>query len=131
MLDTNACIAIIRRRPETVLTRLRGKQIGQVGVSAITVAELEYGAAKSSHPEAARDALADFLLPLEIAPFDEAAAREYGRVRHDLERRGTPIGPLDTQIAAHAVSLGATIVTANVGEFRRVKGLVVEDWAGP
>ena len=128
MLDTNICIAIIRRRPEAALRRLRGKAIGQVGVSAITVSELQYGAAKSTHPEQARQALTEFLLSLEVAPYDDAASAAYGPLRARLEARGEPIGPLDTLIAAHAFSLGAVLVTNNTREFSRVAGLAIEDW---
>ena len=128
MLDTNICIAIIRRRPEAALRRLRGKAIGQVGVSAITVSELQYGAAKSTYPEQARQALTEFLLSLEVAPYDDAASAAYGPLRARLEARGEPIGPLDTLIAAHAFSLGAVLVTNNTREFSRVAGLAIEDW---
>ena len=130
MLDTNICIAIIRRQPEVAIKRLRGKSVGQVGVSAVTVAELQYGAAKSTRPELARSALSEFLLALEVAPFDEAACARYGMVRAKLEAAGKPIGPLDTLIAAHALSLGVVLVTNNLREFRRVPGLTVEDWLG-
>jgi len=128
MLDTNICIAIIRRRPEAALRRLRGKAIGQVGISSLTLAELQYGAARSREPAAARDALVEFVLALEVAPFDDAAAAIYGEVRAQLESRGQPIGPIDTLIAAHALTLEAVLVTNNLREFRRVRGLVVEDW---
>jgi tRNA(fMet)-specific endonuclease VapC len=130
MLDTNICIAIIRRQPEVAIKRLRGKSVGQVGLSAVTVAELQYGAAKSTRPEAARSALSEFLLPLEVAPFDEAACVRYGVVRAKLEAAGKPIEPLDTLIAAHALCLGVVLVTTNLREFRRVPGLTVEDWLG-
>jgi tRNA(fMet)-specific endonuclease VapC len=130
MLDTNTCIAIIRRQPEVAIKRLRGKSVGQVGLSAVTVAELQYGAAKSTRSEAARSALSEFLLPLEVAPFDEAACVRYGSVRAKLEAAGKPIGPLDALIAAHALSLGVVLVTSNLREFRRVPGLTVEDWLG-
>ena len=128
MLDTNACIAIIRRQPEAAIRRLRGKAVGQVGLSSITLAELEFGAANSRQPAVAAEALGEFLLALECAPFDAEAAAAYGRVRASLEKRGRPIGPLDTLIGAHALSLGAVLVTNNVREFSRVPGLVVEDW---
>jgi tRNA(fMet)-specific endonuclease VapC len=130
MLDTNICIAIIRRQPEVAIKRLRGKSVGQVGVSAVTVAELQYGAAKSTRSEPARSALSEFLLPLEVAPFDEAACVRYGVIRAKLEAAGKPIGPLDALIAAHALSLGVVLVTNNLREFRRVPGLTVEDWLG-
>jgi len=130
MLDTNICIAIIRRQPEAALKRLRGKPIGQVGISSITLAELEFGAAKSQRSEQARLALAEFLLPLEVAPFDDVAAAAYGGVRSSLEKRGKPIGPLDTLIAAHALAQGAVLVTGNTREFAKVKDLPVENWLG-
>ena len=129
LLDTNVCIAVIRRRPESALRRLRGKQVGQVGLSTITLAELEFGAAKSQQPARARAALREFLLPLEVVPFDEAAADAYGTVRAAMEKKGRPIGPLDTLIAAHALALGTVLVTNNTREFRRVPGLSVEDWS--
>jgi tRNA(fMet)-specific endonuclease VapC len=129
LLDTNVCIAVIRQRPESALRRLRGKQVGQVGLSTITLAELEFGAAKSQQPARARAALREFLLPLELMPFDEAAADAYGTVRAAMEKKGRPIGPLDTLIAAHALALGTVLVTNNTREFRRVPGLSVEDWS--
>ena len=128
MLDTNICIAIIRRQPEVAIKRLRVKSVGQVGVSAVTVADLQYGAAKSTRPEAARSALSEFLLALEVAPFDEAACVRYGMVRAKLEAAGKPIGPLDTLIAAHALALDLTLVTSNLREFSRIRGLRVESW---
>ena len=129
LLDTNVCIAVIRRRPESALRRLRGKQVGQVGLSTITLAELEFGAAKSQQPAKARAALREFLLPLEVVTFDEAAAEAYGTVRAAMEKKGRPIGPLDTLIAAHALALGTVLVTSNTREFRRVPRLSVEDWS--
>ena len=129
LLDTNVCIAVIRQRPESALRRLRGKQVGQVGLSTITLAELEFGAAKSQQPAKARAALREFLLPLEVVTFDEGAAEAYGTVRAAMEKKGRPIGPLDTLIAAHALALGTVLVTSNTREFRRVPGLSVEDWS--
>lgn len=129
LLDTDACIGLIRNRPPgMLLRRLERFRVGEVGVSSVTVAELRYGAERSSRPEGNHEALARFLLPLEVAGFGEEAAFEYGRIRARLEAHGTPIGPLDTLIAAHAVALGATLVTSNVREFSRVPGLEIEDW---
>jgi tRNA(fMet)-specific endonuclease VapC len=128
LLDTNVCIHIIRRQPQVVLRRFENYGVGEVGVSSVTVAELRYGAEKSSRPEQNLEALGRFLLPLEVLAFGEEAAAAYGRVRAVLERAGTPIGPLDTLIAAHAVSISVTLVTNNTREFRRVPGLEVEDW---
>ncbi|HTN28302.1 MAG TPA: type II toxin-antitoxin system VapC family toxin [Burkholderiales bacterium] len=128
LLDTDICIYLINERPKGVLARFRQRQIGDIGVSTVTVSELAYGVART---ESARNraALDAFLLPLEIVSYDLSAALCYGEVRADLAKRGRPIGPLDTQIAAHALSLSVTLVTNNVREFSRVKGLSVESWA--
>ena len=111
-----------------MLRRFEEYEIGEIGVSSVTAAELSYGAEKSAMPEQNREALAAFLPPLEVLAFGAEAAAAYGRVRVPLEKAGTPIGPLDTLIAAHAVGLGVTLVTNNVREFSRVSGLEVEDW---
>ncbi|MGH3088573.1 MAG: PIN domain-containing protein [Rubrobacteraceae bacterium] len=103
-------------------------EVGEIGVSVATVAELRYGVEKSARVEQNSEALDRFLLPLEIASFDLEATVSYGRIRAALERRGTPIGPLETLIAAHAISLDAALVTNNTREFERVPGLRVEDW---
>jgi tRNA(fMet)-specific endonuclease VapC len=131
LLDTNICIYLIKRKPQILLDRLRTVDIDTVAVSSITVAELQYGVAKSARPEQNGLALAALLAPLAVAPFDDAAAAIYGTVRATLERAGTPIGSLDMLIAAHALSLGRTVVTHDTREFRRVEGLRVEDWAAP
>jgi tRNA(fMet)-specific endonuclease VapC len=128
LLDTNVCIHIIRRRPQAVLRRFEDYGIGEVGISSVTVAELRYGAEKSSRPEQNLEALGRFLLPLEILAFGGEAAAAYGRIRAVLEKAGTPIGPLDTLIAAHAVSMDVTLVTNNTREFQRVPDLEFEDW---
>ncbi len=129
MLDTCVCVEIIRGRSRSVLSRLRSYVPGTVGISSITLAELEFGVARSSDPARNHLALAQFCAPLGLLPFDERAASAYGGVRHGLERSGTPVGPLDTLIAAHALSLGIPLVTANEREFRLVKGLRVENWS--
>jgi tRNA(fMet)-specific endonuclease VapC len=131
LLDTDICIYIIRQKPVTVLQQFNTYHVGDVGVSAITVAELLAGAHKSQRPAQNQHAVEHFLLPLTIAPFDYLAAVTYGKVRATLEQQGTAIGALDTLIAAHALSLGVTIVTNNRREFTRVPGLVVEDWVNP
>ena len=128
MLDTNSCIALIKRKPAKILAKIMSHAPGEVGLSAITLAELRYGVAKSAQRERNGQALAEFLLPLEIADFDETAADAYGESRAALEKAGTPIGPLDTQIDAHALSLGVVLVTHNTREFRRIPGLAVQDW---
>lgn len=128
MLDTNTCIAIIRRRPPDVLKRFSAYRIGEVGISWATLAELEFGVAKSQHAKQNQAALEEFLLPLEVATFDREAAAVYGRIRAELERRGTPIGAMDLMIGAHALSMGVTLATNNTREFSRIKGLSVVDW---
>jgi len=128
MLDTDSCIALIKRKPARALRRIAALAPGEAGISAVTLAELRFGVAKSAQKERNGQALDEFLLPLEIADFNEAAADTYGRVRASLEAAGRPIGPLDTQIGAHALSLGAVLVTHNVREFRRIPGLLVADW---
>lgn len=127
MLDTDTCIAVIKKNP-AALKKLRGKSIGQVGISTITLGELASGASKSDRPVEAHEALSEFLLALEVAPFDDDAAVSYGLVRAALARGGKPIGPLDTLIAGHARALSAILVTHNTREFARVTNLKVEDW---
>lgn len=128
MLDTDICIALIKRQPPELIAKLRKHKPGEVAISAITQAELHFGVSKSAQPEKNRAALDQFLLPLEVLTFDEIAAECYGQVRATLESAGTPIGPLDTLIASHALSINATIVTNNVREFSRVRGLRVQNW---
>jgi tRNA(fMet)-specific endonuclease VapC len=119
---------VIRRRPRQVLARFQRCAVGDIGLSTVTLAELQYGVAKSAFPERNQEALAAFTLPLEILPFDAPAAAAYGPIRATLERQGTPIGAMDLLIAAHAVSLGVILVTNNPREFRRVSDLQVENW---
>jgi tRNA(fMet)-specific endonuclease VapC len=128
MLDTNICIYIIKRRPQSVLRRFSTISVGDIGISIITFAELEYGAAKSAQPKRNRDALEEFLSPLEVLDFDKQAAEAYGRIRSALEKKGQIIGAMDLLIAAHAISLGTGLVTNNEREFKRVPGLRVQNW---
>ena len=128
LLDTNICIYLIKRRPQEVREWFERYAVGEVGLSSITVSELQYGVEKSRRVDQNRAALMQFLLPLVIADFDYEAAVVYGRVRAELERLGTPMGPLDTLIAAHALSLDVTLVTNNEREFSRVSDLRVENW---
>lgn len=128
LLDTNICIYIINRRPAGVFRHFEGLNVGEVGISSITGAELKFGAAKSRSTRN-QQALDKFLAPLDVVAFDEAAMCQYGILRADLEQRGTPIGSLDTLIAAQALSLaGITLVTNNEQEFSRVSGLRIENW---
>lgn len=129
LLDTNICIYIIKRKPLEVLQKFNTCHLGEIGVSSITVAELQYGVQKSLHPAQNHDALEQFLIPLAIADFDEQAALIYGRIRAILEAQGTPIGSLDLLIAAQALSLDLTLVTNNTREFFRIPDLRVANWA--
>lgn len=128
LLDTNICIYIINTKPPGVLARFHQFQLGEIGLSSVVAAELAYGVSKSGS-ERNRKALEMFLAPLDLLPFDEPAIWAYGELRADLERRGQPIGALDTMIAAHALSLHAVLVTNNTREFSRVSGLQLENWA--
>lgn len=128
MLDTDTCIGLIRQRSASALKKLGSRSVGQVGISSITLSELAYGAAKSQSPDRSRAALEEFLLPLVVAPYDDACAFAYGEIRATLANAGTPIGPLDTLIAAHALALDVTLVTHNRREFERVPNLRVDDW---
>jgi tRNA(fMet)-specific endonuclease VapC len=128
LLDTNICVEIIRGRGTAILKRLQQCAVGEVGISVITLAELEYGAEKSARPEQNRLALHEFCAPLELLPFDDAAAIAYGKIRAALNRAGQMIGPMDLLIAAHALAQGIIVVTNNEKEFRRVDGLDVENW---
>lgn len=128
MLDTNICIGLIRQKPQKLIRRLTRCEPGEVGVSTITIAELAYGANKSNQAEQNLSALEQFLLPIEVADFDQQAAATYGAIRACLEREGRTIGSMDMLIGAHALSLGVTLVTNNVDEFQRIPKLKVEDW---
>lgn len=128
MLDTNICIFLIKKKSPDILRHIKKYSAGDIGISSITLAELEYGVEKSKHVERNRPALNEFILPLEIAPFDEKAAETYGYIRAMLEKKRVPIGSMDMLIGAHALSLGVTLVTNNVKELNRIKGLKIVDW---
>jgi tRNA(fMet)-specific endonuclease VapC len=128
LLDTNICIYIIKQHPKQVIEHLRTLTVGGVAISTITLAELEYGAAKSSRPEQNREALIAFTAPLEVLPFDDNASLHYGEIRADLERSGMVIGAMDMLIAAHARSRSLKLVTNNSREFQRIHGLDIENW---
>ena len=129
MLDTNIIAYIRNQRPETVKQRFAQHRPEDLCISVITMAELEYGVFRSSKQEQNRNGLLLFLSHIAIVPFDVNAAREYGLIRNDLTKSGTLIGANDLLVAAHACSLGLTLITNNVREFERVKGLKIENWA--
>lgn len=129
MLDTNICIYIIKNKPKKVIMELKRHKPSEICVSAITYAELTYGVEKSMAVEKNRLALALLFSNIEVLNFDIKAAIHYGKIRAYLEKQGTPIGPLDMMIAAHAMSLGYTVVTNNIKEFERVPDLKLKNWA--
>ena len=128
MAHTNICIYIIKKKPAIVFEKFSQLPLGSVGISTITLAELQYGVRKSAQSRKNQLALSQFIIPLEIVEFDPRAAAEYGEIRASLEKSGTPIGPLDTLIAAHARSLKLILITNNEKEFKRVSELNVENW---
>ncbi|MDB9495150.1 type II toxin-antitoxin system VapC family toxin [Spirulina major CS-329] len=128
LLDTNICIYLIKQKPKTVFAHLEACSIEDIGISSISVAELQYGITKSQKKAQNQSALEQFLIPLEILEFDQKAATIYGNLRTDLELRGQVIGAMDMLIAAHAISLDLILVTNNTREFNRVDTLKVEDW---
>lgn len=129
MLDTNICIYAIKHKPEKVFVKLQSIEPKEVCISSVTYVELVHGVEKSSAVERNRLALSVLLSNIEIMSFDVSAADEYGKIRAALEKKGTPIGPLDMMIAGHAKALGYTVVTNNEKEFSRVEGLKIENWA--
>ena len=129
LLDTNICIYLIKKKPPSVLRHFDAYQASTIGISSITVAELEFGVQKSRYPSQNQEALEQFLLPLVILDFDHQAARAYGKLRALLESRGKVIGALDMLIAAHALSQDLPLATNNAKKFSRVPGLKVFDWA--
>ena len=127
MLDTNIVIYVIKRRPIEVL-RTFNSHAGQMSISVITLAELQHGAEKSAKPGHNLRQIEDFISRLDVLEYGCKAASHYGNVRADLESKGTPIGVNDLHIAGHARSEGLTLVTNNEREFRRVDGLLVDNW---
>jgi tRNA(fMet)-specific endonuclease VapC len=128
MLDTNICVYLIKKKPENLLIQLHTYMGDGISISAITLAELIHGVEASAYPEKNTIALNQFLSIVEILPFDDEAAAEYGKICATLRRQGTPIGTMDMLIAAHAKAKGLIIVTNNIREFERVKGLEIENW---
>ncbi len=128
MLDTNICIRIIKDRPDLLCKKLSRHAVGEVAISSIVSAELWYGVACSEKKRQNEAALKDFLDYLEVMAWPNEAGPVYGRIRAELKRRGRPIGAMDLLIAAHAVCLGAVLVTENTKEFERVPDLKIENW---
>ena len=128
LLDTNVCVDYLNGRHPNVIRRIRSADPEDLCVSSVVAAELRYGADRSARRAANHTRLDVLLGEIRCLAFDEIAAKEFGRVRSRLDAKGTAIGPYDMQIAAHALALDATLVTDNVDEFERVRGLRVENW---
>ena len=128
LLDTNICIYIIKQSPSSVYDRFRKLRVGDIGISAITCYELQFGVAKSQRPEENQLVLTEFLAPLEVLDLPAAAAPKFGELRAHLEKKGTPVGNYDLMIATHAIFLDTILVTNNTREFKRIPGLKIENW---
>ncbi|HRQ72792.1 MAG TPA: type II toxin-antitoxin system VapC family toxin [Phycisphaerales bacterium] len=129
MLDTCTCIDLLRAGSEMIASRAQTFALDEIALSSVTLAELWRGVFRSARRQHHEALLVRFCTPLAVVPFDSSAAEVYGRLRGTLERAGTPIGALDTLIASHAIAVGATLITSNEREFRRVPGLKIENWA--
>jgi len=128
LLDTNICIYLIKKRPPGVLERFQEHSPQDVGISTITLFELQYGVEKSQYKQRSKDALAKFLLPLNLMDLDHFAAEDAAVIRAQLEKKGLSIGPYDLLIAGLARSRNLTLVTNNTREFERIVDLQIENW---
>lgn len=130
LLDTNTASFIIRGTYPALLKRLQSHAVTSIAISCVTEAELLYGLARKPGATALAATVSTFLRHVQALPWDSVAAARYGELRPQFEAAGTPLGNLDTLIAAHALALGATLITHDKA-FRLVPGLVVEDWIEP
>jgi tRNA(fMet)-specific endonuclease VapC len=129
LLDTQLCLHIIKKAPPKALERLLACSPDEVGLSVITLGELAHGVARSRAPQKNEQALQLFLAALQVVEFSAEAALLWGELRAQLDAKGIALGALDTMIAAHALSLGATLASSSPKPFRRISGLKVENWA--
>ena len=128
LIDTNICIYLMNRRPLKVIRKIKQFDVGDLIISSITLAELQYGVSNSQRKVENQRRLIEFVAPFQILAFDQKAAKTYGDVRYELQKKAQMIGSLDVLIAAHALSQGLTLVTNNYREFKKVKNLRVENW---
>lgn len=128
LLDTNICIYVMKQRPPQVLDKFEAVAEQSIGISVITLAELEHGVVKSQAPARNRQILEEFLSNMEIFDWEQNAAKVYGQICTNLEQKGMIIGQMDLMIAAHCLSLGRILVTNNLREFERVPSLKIENW---
>lgn len=128
VLDTNICIYIMKNRPQTLLEKFQQFEVGDLFISMVTLAELHYGALLSNNSAKALNNLKEFIKLVPAMEMTKDAAKFYAEIRADLKTKGTPIGNNDLWIAAHCLSLDATLVSNNTKEFVRVSGLKLENW---
>jgi tRNA(fMet)-specific endonuclease VapC len=129
LIDTNICIYVMNKRPPEVIQKFKNTEIGQIGISSITVSELYDGVFKSKFQKENAKRLEEFFTPFEILTYDVNASKFYGAIRSQLENQDSVIGPLDMLIAAHALSNDLVLVTNNEKEFNRIESLKIENWA--
>ena len=128
LLDTNICIYLIKQMFPKLQYRIEQEPLFNISISAVTIAELEYGIAKSTKPEKNRELLYGFLAPFEIVPFSELDAEHFGQIRAYLNSIGKPIGPYDLQIGAQCLTRSFSLITNNMKEFERIPELRIENW---
>jgi len=128
LLDTNIVIYTMKNRPQQVRRYFKAQQ-GRIGISSVTLGELVFGAEHSQQVERNLADIEALIARLEVLPFDKAAAYHFGQIRAELYRTGRPIGPYDMMIAGHARACGLKLVTNNIKEFKRVQGLILENWS--
>ncbi len=128
LLDTDICSYLIRKRPQSLIDKLRSIPLGEIGISVMTICEFESGIPGSAHPEKLRSAIDTFISPFTIVEFQQIDALAFGVIDFSLQSKGIPIGDMDTLIAAQALSRGLILVTNNVKHYSRVPHLVYESW---
>src|SRR3990167_602460 len=128
MLDTNICIYLRKHSPENIIKKFKTMSAEDIVISSIVLTELAFGVYNSAHPEKNLDTLKKLVSPLSVLAYDESAAYCCGEIRAHLKKNGTPIGPMDILIAAHALSVNAILITNNTKEFSRIKNLRLENW---
>ena len=128
MLDTDTCIYFLNQSSENIISKMKSLSLQDIKLSTISVAELFYGAKKSRSRKRNRETVQSFAINFELIPFDEKCCQNYAKIRNNLGNSGSPIGPMDTLIASITIAHGFTLVTNNVKEFKRIKGLRMENW---
>jgi len=128
LLDTNTCIYFLNRSSDKIISKMKSLSPADIKLNTITIAELLFGAEKSRFRKKNREAVREFIRHFEQLPFDDECCSHYARIRASLEKMGSPSGPMDLLIASITLAHGLVLVTNNVKEFRRIKGLSLENW---